>query len=128
MARRKMNELRAFRADGTKVRPGESVSSERQTGTFTKALQLASPGRPAKVLVDGLQVNAELFGLTVMRRQRRKSNNPAGRPSTGRAEARLLVTGPESLLAEARAAALLEGCSVTEWWRRAARQRLATLP
>lgn len=60
--------------------------------------------------------------------RRKKSNNPSGRPSTGLAEARLLVTGPAGLLAEARAAALLEGCSVTEWWRRAARQRLATQP
>lgn len=123
-----MSDLRAFRVDGTAVRVGELVGSNRQTGTFTKALRLASPGKSATVLVDGLQVNAESFGLTVMRRQKRKSNNPAGRPSTRLAEARLLVTGPEELLAEARAAAVAEGCSTTEWWRRAARQRLATRP
>jgi hypothetical protein len=58
--------------------------------------------------------------------RRKKSNNPAGRPSTGLAEARLLVTGPEELLSAARAAAVAESCSTTEWWRRAARQRLAT--
>lgn len=49
-----------------------------------------------------------------------------GRPSQQLAEAKVLVTGPESLLAEARAAAEREGITVREWWRRAARQRLAT--
>ena len=55
---------------------------------------------------------------------RRKSNNPDGRPSTGLAEAKVLVTGPEVLLGAVRIAAAAEGVSVIEWWRRAARVRL----
>jgi hypothetical protein len=42
----------------------------------------------------------------------------------GNAEASVLVTGPESLLASVRAAAEREGVPVREWWRRAARVRL----
>jgi len=47
-----------------------------------------------------------------------------GRPDTGLTEDKLLVTGPRLLLGAARLAAVAEGVSEREWWRRAARVRL----
>ncbi len=52
---------------------------------------------------------------------RRRSNNPAGRPSKGLTEARLELRMPRELLGAARTLALADGVSVNEWWRRAGR-------
>ncbi len=53
--------------------------------------------------------------------RRRKSNNPAGRPSKGLTEVRLELRMPEELRASAASMALADGVSVNEWWRRAGR-------
>ena len=58
------------------------------------------------------------------RKRKRKSNNPAGRPSKSLAEEKVLVTGPAPLLDAVRTAAETEGIKTAEWWRRAARLRL----
>lgn len=55
----------------------------------------------------------------------RTSNNPAGRPSRGLAEAKVLVTGPPELLAAMTERATERSISVREAWRRAARTWLA---
>lgn len=59
--------------------------------------------------------------------RKRKSNNPAGRPSQGLTEARFLVRLPAELDAEWRSAAAREGVDLAEWWRRAARIALDTV-
>lgn len=56
--------------------------------------------------------------------RKRKSNNPAGRPSAKLAESTVLLSAPALLLAAAFADAAREGVSVREWWRRAGRVRL----
>ncbi len=56
--------------------------------------------------------------------KRKKSNNPAGRPSAQLAEATVLLSAPALLLEAAKHRAAEEGVSVREWWRRAARVRL----
>jgi hypothetical protein len=51
----------------------------------------------------------------------------AGRPvGSGEklSEGKVLVTGPQELLDQAKDAAEAEGVTVREWWRRAARARL----
>lgn len=58
------------------------------------------------------------------KREKRKSNNPAGRPSAKLAEATVLISAPAVMLAAAQLAAEKEGVSVREWWRRAGRVRL----
>lgn len=58
------------------------------------------------------------------RAKKPKRGRPVG-SGNGNAEASVLVTGPESLLASVRAAAEREGVTVREWWRRAARVRLS---
>lgn len=57
--------------------------------------------------------------------KRKRSNNPAGRPSRGLTESSQLVRGSARLLGAARDAARREGITVAEWWRRAAAERLA---
>ena len=57
-----------------------------------------------------------------MPRRKRKSNNPAGRPVTVDASASVLVRGPPQLLAAVEQKAQREGVSVSEGWRRAARE------
>jgi nucleotidyltransferase/DNA polymerase involved in DNA repair len=56
---------------------------------------------------------------------RKKSNNPAGRPSQGLAEARVLVPLPAGLLSAASEAARAAGVSRAAWIREAIRLRLA---
>lgn len=56
--------------------------------------------------------------------KRKKSNNPAGRPSQGLSEAQVLVKCPAVLKAIVEESAKAEGISAAEWWRRAARLRL----
>lgn len=56
-----------------------------------------------------------------MPRRKRKSNNPAGRPSQGLSEATVLVRGPALLLAAVEQRAAQEGVSTSEAWRMAAR-------
>ena len=58
------------------------------------------------------------------RTKKPKRGRPVG-SGNGNAEASVLVTGPESLLAAVRAAAEHEGVTVREWWRRAARRQLS---
>lgn len=58
--------------------------------------------------------------------RRKRSNNPDGRPSSGLGEAQVLVRLTLELDAAVRAAAAREGLGLTEWWRRAAQQRLDT--
>ncbi|MHB1065625.1 MAG: hypothetical protein ACYC1Z_14250 [Georgenia sp.] len=56
--------------------------------------------------------------------RRRRSNNPAGRPSAKLAEKTVLLSAPAVMLAAVEVAAEREGISVREWWRRAGRVRL----
>lgn len=60
--------------------------------------------------------------------KKKKSNNPAGRPSSGLAEASVLVRLPDALLVRARAAAGAQGISLAVWWREAALMRLRCSP
>lgn len=55
----------------------------------------------------------------------KKSNNPAGRPSTGLSTGKVLVTMPPEMLELVTAAAKAEGVSRQEWIRRAMRVHLA---
>jgi metal-responsive CopG/Arc/MetJ family transcriptional regulator len=60
--------------------------------------------------------------------KRRRSNNPAGRPSKGLTETRVLVTLPEALLDAATEAARTAGVTRAEWIREAMRVRLEARP
>lgn len=72
----------------------------------------AAPKKPNRALVAAAAAN------------KRKSNNPAGRPTDGLTEVAFILRGPALLLETAKAAAAAEGVPVTEWWRRAGRVRL----
>jgi len=61
-----------------------------------------------------------------MAKRKRKSNNPAGGPSRGIDEVRLLVPMPEALADMATAWAAIAGVSRSEWIRAAMRARLRT--
>lgn len=47
-----------------------------------------------------------------------------GRPSHGLSEVSIMVRGPAFLFGAAAEMAAAQGISTSEWWRRAARQRL----
>ena len=63
-------------------------------------------------------------GVRVKAPKKRGPGRPRGKSEN--AEESVLVVGPAALLAEARERAEREGVSVREWWRRAARERLAS--
>lgn len=50
--------------------------------------------------------------------------NLGGRPSHGLSEISMAMRGPASLFSAAKKMADEQGISISEWWRRAARQRL----
>lgn len=54
----------------------------------------------------------------------RRKKHPGGRPSRGITDAGLGIRLPQSLLDASKAAAAAEGCTLAEWWRRAAAARL----
>lgn len=62
--------------------------------------------------------------MATKRKKKRKSNNPAGGPSRGIDEVRLLVPMPQELADAATTEATDEGISRAEWIRAAMRARL----
>jgi len=55
---------------------------------------------------------------------RRRTGQEVQQGAPGTAESTLLIRAPRELLAAARARAQQEGLSASEWWRRAALERL----
>lgn len=51
--------------------------------------------------------------------------NRGGRPSKGLSEDSTLIRAPTTLLERVKAAAAEEGIPASEWWRKAAEERLA---